>query len=135
MWFSRKRKAYFPSDMLRRLEALGRFHMDTQSSGVDSIYAWDVCILPFREIARSDPEGFLTQLRSLVAENTGGFATYGAYCLYVETIGHEFRSPTALAIMDDAIAVKHARRLPTASLTQYEWSRWLEQHSAESWWH
>lgn len=121
--------------MLDRLEALGRFHMDTESSGIDSTYAWEECILPFREVATTDPEDFLNQLRGLVAEDTGGFATYGAYRLYSETIGHEYRSATALAVMDDAIAFKRARGLSSASLTGYEWSRWLERHSAESWWH
>lgn len=134
LWFSRKRKTIFPADMLDRLEALGRFHMDNRSSGIDSTYAWDVCISPFREAADADPEGFLSQLHALVADDAGGFATYGVYCLYAETIGHKYRSATALAVMDDAIAFKRARRLPSASLTGYEWSRWCEEHSAESWW-
>jgi hypothetical protein len=133
-WFSRKRKTRFPADMLHRLEALGRFHMNSESSGIDSTYTWEECILPFREIAKADPEGFLIRLRALVADDTGGFATYGAYRLYDETIGHTYRSATALAIMDDAIAFKRARGLPSASLTGFEWARWCEQHSAESWW-
>lgn len=45
----------------------------------------------------------------------------------------EYRSENALAIMDDAIAFKRARGLPSARLTGYEWQRWCEKHGAETW--
>ena len=131
--FPRKRRTSFPPEPAHRLSTLGRFEMDVYTSGIDSTHIWEECISPFRPAADADPEGFLVGLRTLVAEDTGGFATYGAYRLFGELLGFEYRSENALAIMDDAIAFKRARGLPTAGLTGYEWARWREKHGAESW--
>jgi hypothetical protein len=130
-WITRKPR--FPADTLDRLATLGRFELDHESSGLDSIHVWNHCVLPLRALAAADPEGFLGRLRALVAQDSGGFATYGAYRLCAETVGHEYRSATALALMDDAIAVKRVRGLPSASLTGYEWQRWLDQHGPGTW--
>ncbi len=46
-WFTRKPASRFPSDMIRRLELLGRFSLDSQSAGVDSGEVWSSCIAPF----------------------------------------------------------------------------------------
>jgi len=130
--FRCKRRTLFPPEPLHRLATLGRFEMDTQSSGI-SIDVWGECISPFRPAADADPEGFLADLRALVAADTGGFATYGAYRVSGELLGFEYRSASALALLDDAIDFKRARGLPSARLTGYEWVRWCEAHGPESW--
>jgi hypothetical protein len=115
------------------LTDLGRFEVDVHSSGFDSVYIREECVSPFREAADADRESFLVHLRALVADDSGGFATYGAYRLCLELIGHEYRSATALALLDDAIAFKRARGLPSASLTGFEWARWCDLHGFGTW--
>jgi hypothetical protein len=131
--FGFRSKPRLPANPADRLTALGRFEMDVHSSGIDPTHIWEECISPFRQVADADPEGFLAALRTVVAQEAGGFATYGAYRLAGELLGFEYRSENALAIMDDAIAFKRARGLPSARLTGYEWQRWCEKHGAETW--
>jgi hypothetical protein len=106
--------------------------MDVQSSGI-SIDVWAECISPFRPAADADPESFLAGLRALVAGDTSGFATYGAYRVSAELLGFDNRSADALALLDDAIEFKRARGLPSARLTGYEWARWREKHGPGTW--
>jgi hypothetical protein len=132
-FFSRKPRSRFPDDMMRRLELLGRFEMDSRTSGIDGGQIFPECIGPFLDDAKSDTEGFVTDLRSLVASDRGGFALYGAHRLVMELLGPEFRTPDALALMDSAIAFKRERGLPSAHLTGYEWGRWREVNGVDSW--
>lgn len=131
--FRRKRGLPLPPDPLHRLTTLGRFEFDVHSSGIDSTVAREDCISPFRPASVADPEGFLGALRELVADDPGGFATYGAYRVSGELLGFENRSPNALALLDAAIAFKRARGLPSARLTGYEWARWCAVHGPGSW--
>lgn len=130
--FWRKRRTSLPTEPLDRLITLGRFHLDTHTSGI-TIDVWTECVVPFRPAADDDPEGLLADLRALVARDPGGFATYGASRLAGELLGFECRSANALALLDEAIAFKRARGLPSAALTGYEWKRWCELHRPEEW--
>jgi len=133
-WLTRKIRWRFPADMLQRLELLGRFEMDYAGSGVDGREIYPTCIGPFYADAQADPRGFLAALRAVVADDTGGFATYGASCLVYEVLGgQDGRTEDALALLDQAIAFKRERWLPTACLKGYELRRWLEVNGPGTW--
>jgi hypothetical protein len=119
--------------MMRRLDMLGRFEVDHRGAGVDAAAIGSECIVPFFDDAQSDRDGFLADLRALVEGDTGGFATYGASRLVFELIGHDCRTPDALALIDGGIAFKRARGLPSAMLTGYEMQRWHEVNGLGSW--
>ena len=131
--FSRKRRSRFPGDMMRRLEILGRFEMDPITSGIDAGRVYSECMVPFSADATADPDGFLSDLRALVAGDTGGFARYGASRLVLELLGPHLRTDDALALLDGAIAFKRERGLASAHLTGYEWKRWLEANGPGTW--
>jgi hypothetical protein len=134
-WFERRRRSPFPADMTGRLELLGRFEFDSHGAGIDSGTVYPECIAPFRAQATDDRDGFIADLRALVAGDTGGFVTYGASCLVVELAGMDVRTPDALALLDAAIEVKRLRGLPSAMLKGYEWNRWLEVNGPGTWPH
>lgn len=126
-WRRHKDSSGFPSDMIQRLELLGRFELDHTGSGVAGSEIYPTCIGPFFDRAQADPLGFLAALRAVVADDTGGFATYGASCLVHDVLsGQHLKAEDALALLDAAIAFKHERSLPSASFKGYEWQRWLE---------
>jgi hypothetical protein len=112
---------------------LGRSEMDQVGSGVDAGEVYANCIAPFRANAQADPQGFVADLRVAVTGDTGGFVTYGASCLVVELLGYDLRTEDALALLDEGVAFKHERDLPSASLKGYEWKRWLEVHGPGTW--
>jgi len=123
-WFPRKRSSRFPTDMLRRLELLGRYELDPRSSGIDAAEIHPTCVAPFLTDAQADRDGFLTDLHALVAGDQGGFATFGAARLVWEFwSGEAVRIPAALPLIDAGIDFKLARGLSTARLTGYEMQR------------
>lgn len=130
---TRKPRWRLPADMLWRLELLGRFEMDYVGSGVDAKEIYPTCIAPFYADAQADPQGFLAALRGAVADDKGGFATYGASCLVYELLGVNVRMEDALALLDKAIAFKRERCLPSSAFKGYEWQRWLEVHGPGTW--
>lgn len=134
-WFGRKPRSPFPADMDRRLEKLGRFEFDAQGSGMDSTTVYSECIAPFSGMASQDHDEFIAALRAHVANDRGGFATYGASCLVVEVAGMDVRTHDALALLDAGIEVKRVRGLPSAMLKGYEWQRWLEVNGPGTWPH
>ncbi|GAA1738496.1 hypothetical protein GCM10009681_06580 [Luedemannella helvata] len=102
------------------METLGRFSLDTQHSGVDVDHLWDRGGL-LRAYSREDRDGFLAELRAVVADDRGGFVTFGAACLVWEMYGGEALDyPAAWPLIDAGIEFKLARGLATASLTGYE---------------
>lgn len=119
--------------MLQRLELLGRLQLDGTGSGIDASTVYPSCLAPFWEDSQADPKGFLADLRAVVATDTGGFATYGASCLVWEFFSAKIREEDALALFDGGIAFKRERGLPSAFLTGYEWTRWLENHRGDEW--
>ncbi len=132
-WFSRKRHGRFPADMMARLEMMGRFQLDPARSDVDPTELSFRCFLPFYDDAVQDPEGFLADLRAFVADDDGGFATYGAARLTTECLGLDCRLPDALALIDGGIAFKRDRGFPLESLAMFELQRWRETHGDERW--
>lgn len=115
----------FPADMLRWLELFGRYSFDPIHSGVDA--SVNDRLGSLYEYATGDREGFLTELRSIVAADQGGFATYGAARLVWEMFSADvLRIPAALPLVDAGIRFKLARGLPTALLTGYEMDRLFE---------
>jgi hypothetical protein len=93
---------------------------------------WEHCQAPFLDDVRNDRDGFLADLRALVAGDTTGFPALGASCLYFDLVDRSCRTEDALAIIDGGIAFKRARGLPSASLTGYEWKRWVEVNGPET---
>jgi hypothetical protein len=65
-----------PSDLVSRLEPLGRFEFDPQGSGVDAI-GHPNAEYPLMQMAKQDPDGFMA---ALAAETVpvGGWTVYGA---------------------------------------------------------
>jgi hypothetical protein len=123
-WFGRKRRNRFPDDMTRRLELLGRFQLDYQNSGIDSGDIWSECVAPFYEDSQADRDGFLIDLLAVIADDQGGFATFGASRLTWELYGSACLTiPAALPLIDAGIEFKRASGLPTAMLTGYEMQR------------
>lgn len=128
MRWSAKKQAppRFPADMLERLELFGRAELDIRNSGIDTGDLYARCVAPFYEDSQADPDGFLAGLRALVADDEGGFATYGAARLVWELYGdRSLTHPSALALVDGGIDFKVDRNLPTAMLTGYEHQRLL----------
>ena len=131
--FRRRRTSRFPADMLERLDLLGRFGLDPQSSGIDPTVIWERCQAPFLDDLRHDRDGFLADLRALVAGDSSGFPALGASRLYFDLVDRSCRTEDALAIIDGGIAFKRARSLPSACLTDYELSRWREVNGPGTW--
>lgn len=108
------------------LETFGRNSLDTRSSGIDASTLADRLWL-FRDYADSDPEGFLTELRAVVAGDRGGFATFGAARLVWEMYGGGApRIPAASPLIDAGIEFVLSRDLPTAMLTRFEMKRLIQ---------
>lgn len=121
--FSRKPRTRFLADMLLWLETFGRYSLDPQHSGIDGSDMWSR-LGPLHEYASSDQHGFLADLSQIVAEDRGGFATFGAARLVWEMYsGDCLRIPAALPLIDAGIDFKIARGLPSMMLTGYEQHR------------
>jgi len=127
-----RRRSRFPPDMLDRLELLGRFELDPMNYSGDAGEVGTRCVVPFYRDSQDDPDGFLADLRAIVAHDTGGFATYGASCLVWDMFS-DFRTLDALALLDAAIAFKRAFGMPADRLRGYEMERWNDQHGPGSW--
>jgi hypothetical protein len=128
-WMTRGRRSRFPADMIQRLDVMGRCEMDSAGSGVDPAEVAQT-IVQFHAYSQADPGEFLAELRALVVDDSGGFATYGASRLVYEYFGSDARSPDALAILDKAIAFKRERGLSQRHMRGYELSRWAETNPA-----
>jgi hypothetical protein len=113
--------------MLQRLELFGRFEFDHFHSGIDSSDIYQDCVVPFLDASKEDQDGFLVDLRALVADDHGGFATFGAARLVWELYVDVLKIPAALPLIDAAIEFKRARGLPSASLTGYEVDRLFQR--------
>jgi hypothetical protein len=109
--------------MRRWLERFGRYSFDVHHNGIDGSGMWDR-VGALHELATSDREGFLAELTAIVADDRGGFATFGAARLVWEMYGSEsLRIHAALPLIDAGIDFKCARGLPTGMLTGYERQR------------
>ncbi|GHJ48940.1 hypothetical protein Cs7R123_62820 [Catellatospora sp. TT07R-123] len=128
-FFRRAPRSRFRADMLQWLDAFGRYQLDPQRSNVppeSGMNPWDWFGWLW-EMMKEDPDGFFTDLRTIVAEDRGGFATYGAACVARELLSGEGREPpAALALIDAGIEFKLARGLGSFSLTAYENRRLME---------
>ncbi|UWP83189.1 hypothetical protein [Dactylosporangium fulvum] len=127
------RSSPFPEDMLRRLDLFGRYEVDPRTCGIDGSEIWPTCVAPFYPYSQEDRDGFLGNLHAAVADDHGGFATYGAARLVWELLGGEaLRTAAAWPLIDAGIEFKAARGLSTAHFTGYEMQRIHErQHTKE----
>jgi len=120
--------------MRQRLEVFGRHQLDPIGSGVKTD-VYTSCVVPFVDYidaSEAEQEDFLRELRTVVAADQGGFATYGAARLAWELFGEAaLRLPAALPLIDGGIEFKLARGIPPAmTLTGYElrrFTQWLDQ--------
>ena len=113
------------------LELLGRYEFDPMTSGLDGGEIATRCVVPFLEDAQADPDGFLADLRALVAADRGGFATFGAARLVWELFSRKaLRLPAAWPLIDAGIEFKRARGLPALSLTGFEQQRMVDRDRA-----
>jgi hypothetical protein len=129
--FRRERRSPFPADMRTWLEKFGRYAFDPHTAGIDGTDIWNR-LGPLHEFATGDRDVFLSELRALVVDDRGGFATVGAAKLVWEMYsGEALNIPAAWPLIDAGIEFKRARGLPTAMLTGYESQR-LQQKSRPS---
>jgi hypothetical protein len=111
-----------------RMEQFGRYEFDPQGSGINDIDIWSQYMGPFYEYATADPDGFLTELRAVVADDRGGFATFGAARLVWEMFSDRcLQIPGALPLVDAGIDFKIARGLDGLRMTGYEQQRLHER--------
>jgi hypothetical protein len=123
-------RSRFPADMARWLDTFGRYSFDPQNSGVDGSAIWN-SFGPLHAYATSDRDGFLAELRALVADDTGGFATFGAARLVWEMYGGDcLQIPAALPLIDAGIDFKLSRGLPRTMFTGYESQRLAEREES-----
>jgi len=109
--------------MLRWLEVFGRYSFDVHHSGIDADDMW-TRLGPLFEQANCDREGFLAELREVVAGDEGGFATFGAARVVWEVFGGDCLTiPAALPLIDAGIEFKLSRGLPGMRFTGYEKER------------
>src|SRR5437868_1024194 len=121
--FSRAPRSRFPADMLWWLEIFGRHSLDPQHSGGDGSDIWRR-LAPLHEYSSSDREGLLAELTAIVAQDQGGFATFGAARVVWEMFGADaLRIPAALPLIDGGIAFKRSRGLARLPLTALESQR------------
>lgn len=118
--FRRTPRSRFPADMRQWLEIFGRYSFDSFHSRVDGGDMWNR-MGPLLEYATADREGFLAELRAVVAGDEGGFVTFGAARLVWEMYSSEcLRIPSALPLIDAGIDFKLSRGLPGMTFTGYE---------------
>lgn len=129
--FRRASKAPFPDDMLERLDRLGRSKIDILHSGTDGFEIERNCIAEFYEQATADPDKFVSDLTSVIENDTGGFATYGASSLMLELVPESRQTTAGGALLDRAIEFKLRRHLALISFTGYEVERYYE--NADRW--
>ncbi|WP_433528374.1 hypothetical protein ACQPYA_18675 [Micromonospora sp. CA-263727] len=110
----------FPHDIVRTLELFGRFEANPQGSGVDYDEVVHKLFIPYVEQANADPDGFFTDLRAVVANDAGGYATFGAARLVWELLtGDMKKNPPApaLTLVKAGVEFKRAHGL---GLTMWE---------------
>jgi len=89
----------FPGDILRVLERFGRFEANPQGSGVDYNEVVQRLFVPYLEQVNADPYGFFADLQAVVANDDGGYATFGAARLVWELLtGDVKKNPPAPAV-------------------------------------
>jgi hypothetical protein len=119
--FSARRRSTFPADMIQRLETFGRFEFDARTSGIDSGNIFNDCVAPFFDAALQDPASFCTGLRTVINNDQGGFATFGAARLVWEILGEAALStPAARPLIEAGLDFKLSRGLSTWHLTGHE---------------
>lgn len=117
--------------MLQLLELFGRAELDIANSGLDTRDFIRRVLVAYYEDSQSDQDGFLADLRAVVAGEQGGFATYGAARLVWEYYSEQsLRIPGAVLLIDAGIDFKIARSLPGAMFTPYEQRRLAERRAA-----
>lgn len=111
------------------LERFGRHSLDPHTAGIDDADIWKR-LGPLHEFATGDRDRFCHELRAVVADDRGGFATVGAAKLVWEMFsGEALTIPAAWPLIDAGIEFKRVRGLPTAMLTGYESQRLHQKDS------
>jgi hypothetical protein len=115
--FSRSPKrpaSRFPGDILPVLERFGRLEANPQGSGVNYDEVVQRLFVPYVQQANTDPHGFFADLRAVVANEGGGYATFGAARLVWELLTGEVRDnppAPALALVKAGIEFKRTHGL------------------------
>jgi len=110
--------------MLAELERFGRYSLDSFSSGVDVSKFWEIMGPMVRDF-NANPDVYISELDAVIANDKGGFATFGAARLMFEVFGSECLSvPAALPLIDAGIEFKAARgQTQMYHMTGYEQQR------------
>jgi hypothetical protein len=116
--------------MLAELERFGRYSLDSSSSGVDVSKFWEI-VGPMVLDLKANPDVFINELEAVIANDKGGFATFGAARLMFEVFGIDCLSVTAaLPLIDAGIEFKAARgRTQMYYMTGYEQQRIADRRS------
>ena len=112
--FSRDAKrpaSRFPKDILGVLERFGRYEADPQGSGIDYNEAVQRLFVAYGREASADPDGFFAEIHAVVANDGGGYATFGAARLVWELLtGPVKDNPPASALALVKAGIEFKRR-------------------------
>jgi hypothetical protein len=116
--------------MRKLLDEFGRYYFNMGTSGISLSRTWQNLMYPLLQDAQTNRDGFLTDLQTVIADDNGGFATYGASRLVWDMFGSScWNIPAALELIDGGIDFKLARNLPPGRFTGYEWRRLSERRT------
>ncbi|GAA4263580.1 hypothetical protein [Dactylosporangium darangshiense] len=128
--FRGTRRPRFPADIASWLENFGRYTLDIHHSGVDGM-AVVTRFDALRDYATTDPDGFLVELRTVVAGDDGGFATFGAACLVWQMLDDCLEMPAALPLIDAGLDFKLERGLPPGMFNANEMLRLAQRRGQQ----
>ena len=126
--FGRRKVSRFPAEMGQWLDEFGRKQLGVVDSGLGTTDI-EMLMADLYFDAQADPAGFATDLRAVVAADTGGFAVLGASRLLLDMFGHYDGWPAgSVAILDAAIENKRRRGPGMDMLTGYERERYFKRY-------
>jgi len=124
-----------PENIVSMMEVAGRFEFDPQEATIDAGWVWHHLKRPLLEMARADPEAFLTSLAAAVVP-VGGWAVFGAArTLYdVSNIDLALKHPAGREILTASLQFLRDHGVPNNRLTGYEWRFWVDNKGAVEQW-
>jgi len=113
------------------IERFGRHMYDPDESPWPSV--WADLVGPMYYAYRADQDIFLMTL-AVVAEQYGGWVSYGAERLMIEVAGGDLEHPAYGRIMNASLGFLRACGVPPMKVTGYEWQGWLASGGTSETW-
>ena len=128
-----KKKSPLPADIVQRMERLGRHEYDPMNSPDDASEVFQYCLSPLLEIARTQPDLFVTSLADACIP-VGGWAVYGAQSAVADLVGLDPRGVDGGRLLDAAIEFLREHYVPPVRVPTYMWHRFLDNGGDNSTW-